>query len=42
MEVGLPLLKNSACKAYYKDYGMTIDTDTQVCAGLKGNNQDTV
>jgi secreted trypsin-like serine protease len=41
MEVALPLLSDAACKAYYKSLGIKIDTLTQVCAGIAGNNKDT-
>ena len=41
MEVPLPLLSDAACKSYYQQYGYPINTLTQVCAGIAGNNKDT-
>ena len=41
LQVSLPLLSDDACKLYYERYAYKINTLTQVCAGIRGNNKDT-
>jgi len=40
-QVALPILSDAACVSYYQGYGYPINTLTQVCAGIAGNNKDT-
>lgn len=41
MQVSLPLQNDASCKSYYVPYGINIDTNSQVCAGIHGQGKDT-